>query len=449
MTQSVPGGALGARRAQADHSALSPVFTALNAGLHVLFVALALVVVVRAILVPGPYSVLSIVLTAVMLATHVLGAVFGARARRGRRGRGGAGADEVGGGGNTNGDGTDADGSTMPRTGRTGRIVIGVWLAVLSIEWIALVFLSPDAAYLVFPLFFLYLHLLRWPVAVVAVLAATAAAIIAIGAHSGFSLGGVVGPIVGAAVAVAIGLGYQALAREAEARERLIVELVATREQLAATEREAGKLAERERLARDIHDTVAQALSSIQLLLHAAERDAETDPTRAAVHLRGARAAAATALTETRGLIDELSPPALAGSTIADALSRLAATTTAQGGPVVSFTVTGDPIDLSTSVQTCLLRVAQSAVSNAVRHAEASRADITLSYLDSEVILDVDDDGIGFEPAVIGGAGERTAGGSFGLVAMRQRIEELGGSLDLRSEPGQGTTVTARFEEAA
>ncbi|MGG7464937.1 sensor histidine kinase [Plantibacter sp. YIM 135347] len=446
MTQSVPAGALGAGSPRTDHSAFSPVFTALNAGLHVLFAALALVVVVRAVLVPGPYSVVSIVLTAVMLGTYLLGAVFGSRARMRR-----VSADERGdvvGAGVGAAAAAAASAASAPAA-RPARLIIGVWLAVLSIEWIALVFVSPDAAYLVFPLFFLYLHLLRWRLAVVAVLASTAAAIIAIGAHSGFSLGGVVGPIVGAAVAVAIGLGYQALAREAEAREQLIVELVATREQLAATEREAGKLAERERLARDIHDTVAQALSSIQLLLHAAERDAEIDPPRSADHLRSARAAAATALTETRGLIDELSPPALAGSTIADALSRLAATTTAQGGPVVSFTVTGDPIDLSTSVQTCLLRVAQSAVSNAIRHAEASRADITLSYLDSEVILDVDDDGIGFEPSIVGGAGDRMAGGSFGLVAMRQRIEELGGSLDLRSAPGTGTTVTARFEEDA
>ncbi|MGK9147620.1 sensor histidine kinase [Plantibacter flavus] len=404
------------------HSALSPVFTALRLGLHALVVALIALVVLRALTLGGPTEIAAIVLAVVMLSTYAAGTLLARRARS----------------------------VPVPDGARHHGSAVFVWLAVLTVEWIVLVLLSPDAAYLVFPLFFLYLHLLPRAVAVPAVVVSTGAAIVAIGVHSGFSVGGVIGPLVGAAVAVAIGLGYEALAREAVERERLIAELVAAREELAARGREAGKLAERERLGAELHDTVAQALSSIQLLLHAAERTATPDGGGVAdteqlrSHLALAREAAATALAETRGLIDELSPPALVGSTIADALERVASTTSAQSGVPVVVTVTGEPISLSTPVTTALLRVAQSSLANVVQHAGASRADVTLSYLDEEVILDIDDDGVGFAPERLG---EREAGGSFGLVSMRRRITELGGDVEVRSAPGTGTTVTVRFAE--
>lgn len=414
------------------HSALSPVFTALKLGLHALVVALIGLVIVRSITIGGPTALPAVVLAIVMLASYAAGAVLAAHARR-----------------SVARDHPSPASEDVAR--RHGPLVLG-WLVLLSVEWVVLVLLSPDAAYLVFPLFFLYLHLLPRAVAVPAVVIATVAAIFAIGVHSGFSVGGVVGPLVGAAVAVAIGLGYEALAREAAERERLIAELVAAREELAERGREAGKLAERERLAAELHDTVAQALSSIQLLLHAAERTAgaqslateDADAAQLRAHIGLAREAAATALAETRGLIDELSPPALIGSTIADALERLAATTSAQSGIPVSATVTGEPIAVSTPVTTALLRVAQSSLANVVRHARASRADVTLSYLDEEVILDIDDDGIGFDPDQLI---ERAAGGSFGIASMRRRITELGGEVVVRSSPGAGTTVTVRFAE--
>lgn len=127
--------------------------------------------------------------------------------------------------------------------------------------------------------------------------------------------------MIGAAVAVAIGFGYQALYREAAERGRLIDELMNTREELASTSRDAGKLAERERLAAEIHDTVAQGLSSIQMLLHAAER---ADPNSPAVRqISLARETAADSLAETRQLIAELTPAALDGQSLSDALGRI------------------------------------------------------------------------------------------------------------------------------
>ncbi|WP_366146683.1 histidine kinase, partial [uncultured Pseudokineococcus sp.] len=153
-----------------------------------------------------------------------------------------------------------------------------VWVLALSLLWVALVARVPEAAYLVFPLFFLYLHVLPRPTGPLAVLAATAVAVVALGLHERFTVAGVVGPVVAAGVALLIGLGYQALAREAAEREALLTELVTTRDQLAATEREQGVLTERARLAREIHDTLAQGLSSIQMLLHAAERADQDRP---------------------------------------------------------------------------------------------------------------------------------------------------------------------------
>ncbi|GFN08276.1 hypothetical protein Smic_68320 [Streptomyces microflavus] len=156
---------------------------------------------------------------------------------------------------------------------RPGTRAAALWLAGLCALWLALLVLSADALWVAFPLYFLQLHLLptRW--AVPAVVVTAAAAITSFVVHrQEIAPGAFIGPLLGAAVAVATVLGYDALFRESERRRELIVELVATRAELAEAERTAGTLAERERLAREIHDTLAQGLSSIQLLLRAAER---------------------------------------------------------------------------------------------------------------------------------------------------------------------------------
>ncbi|WP_030149155.1 sensor histidine kinase [Mycetocola saprophilus] len=389
-------------------SADGPVSAGLRTGLHLLFVSLALFVMIRAGFRSGPEPVIAAILAAVFLVWYLLGAWWGRDDQS--RGR------------------------------------IGLWLGGLTLLWIAMILVSQDAAYLSFPLFFLYLALLDRTPALLSVAVVSAVSIIAIGLHGGFSVPGILGPLIGAVIAVAIGLGYRELQRVALRREELIAELISTRVRLAETEREAGKLAERERLARDIHDTVAQGLSSIQLLLHAAERASEQAPETAIEHVRRARDAAALALAETRGLIDELAPPAITGASLAEALSRLAENASQQAGIPVEFHTDGTPEPLSTVVKTGLLRIGQSALANVVQHADATRADLSLSYLDGETILDIVDDGRGFDPDSLV---ERTAGGSFGLIAMRSRIAELGGSLVIESAPGEGTTVTVRFTREA
>jgi signal transduction histidine kinase len=395
------------------HTSLTPVFVGLRTGLHVLFVALTALVIGRAVLDPTSTSVAVILIGVVLLASYAAGGRVARPAQR-RPAQSGSAA------------------------GRRSPAAV-VWRALVTAEWIVLLWLSSVAAYLVFPLFFLYLHLLGRRVGSIAVGVTTLVAIVALGIQGGWSVGVVIGPLVGAAVAVMIGLGYQALAEQAEERERLMAELVATRDQLVASEHESGVLAERARLAREIHDTVAQGLSSIQMLLHAAERaDAERPGLE---HIRLARETAASSLADTRRFIRELTPPSLDHEGIGGALQRLAETQWAAQGITVHVRVS-DALALPMHVQTALLRIAQGAVANVIQHAHATTATVTLTVHDDELRFTVADDGHGFDPDTpsAGLHGSRTD--SFGLRATRERVDQLGGTLSVISAPGTGTVVT-------
>lgn len=381
------------------HRDLTRVFLVLRIGLHVLFVALLALVVVRVVLLGAPLVWPGLAL-AVLLGLVYLAGIWVIHVPAERR-----------------------------------RLASVLWLAALSAIWIGLLFLVPEAAYLVFPLFFLYLHLLPMPYGPVAVLVATAVSIVALGLHGGFSVGGVVGPLLGAGVALLIGLGYQELARDAAEREALLTELLATQDRLAASEREQGMLEERARLAREIHDTVAQSLSSIQMLLHAAERADADRP--GAEHLRLARETAAASLADTRRFIRELAPPAL-DEGLRSALVRLAEREWTTDGLRVQVDV-AEPLELPMHVQTAFLRIAQSTLANVVKHASATHATIALETGANEARLTVTDDGVGFDPTTL--STRAGASDSFGLRAIAERVEQLGGELEVTSAAGAGTTV--------
>ncbi|MCB5169559.1 sensor histidine kinase [Streptomyces bambusae] len=311
-----------------------------------------------------------------------------------------------------------------------------LWLAVLLVAWAGLLAVSPLGVWIAFPLYFLQLHLLplRWALPAVAVTAG--GAIAGFAAHGpALNPGAFLGPLLGAAVAVATVLGYQALYRESERRRELIEELITTRAELAAAERTAGVMAERERLAREIHDTLAQGLSSIQLLLRAAERGLPAG-SAAAGHIAQARQAAQDNLAEARRFVRALTPPDLEHGSLAAALERLCGATP---GPRVRFSLSGGPAELPTPYEVALLRIAQSALANVVRHAAADRAEITLTFMDSSVTLDIVDDGRGFDPGA--GPAAPAGEGGFGLPAMRSRAESLGGTFTVESAPGQGTAL--------
>ena len=381
---------------------------ALRWAVHLLVAFLLALTAVRAVLAPGPLTVAPGVAVALASALGLLYALGAAR----REHLSGAGAT--------------------------------AWLLALTVGWWLLVVATPDGVWLAFPLFFLQVHLLPLRRALVAVALTTAATVAGYAWHAGdLALAAAIGPVIGAGVAVAAVLGYHALARESEQRRALVEQLGATRAELAAAERAAGASGERERLAREIHDTLAQGLSSIQLLLVAAGRELSARPGVAADHVEQARATAQENLAEARRFVRALTPPALAGGSLPAALARLGETTGARDDLQVRFHLSGEPAPLPTPHEVALLRVAQSALANAARHAGPARVDLTLTYAGGGVSLDVVDDGAGFDPASVPGRGSGDAG--FGLAAMRARTAELGGELAVESSPGAGTAIAVTF----
>jgi signal transduction histidine kinase len=207
-------------------------------------------------------------------------------------------------------------------------------------------------------------------------------------------------------------------------------------EQLLAGAREAGVLDERQRMAREIHDTLAQGLVGIITQLEAAARGGADSRRRTGVALELAR----DSLAEARRSVQALAPAELDQVRLAEALSTVASKWSALSGVAATTTTTGTPIPLRPEIEVALLRTAQEALANVAKHASAGTVALTLSYMDDVVSLDVRDDGVGFDPHA---CPSTSGGGGFGLTAMRQRVEGLSGSLAVESEPGSGTTIAA------
>jgi signal transduction histidine kinase len=233
----------------------------------------------------------------------------------------------------------------------------------------------------------------------------------------------------------------RALAELEAANRRLeatIAENEGLHQQLLANAREAGVLDERRRMAREIHDTLAQGLTGIVTQLQAAEQvaaRAPDDPTGWRRHVDAATRLARESLTEARRSVDALRPEPLEGCRLSEALAGVAERWSAINGIRAQVTITGTARPIDADAEFALLRAAQEALANVARHAHATRVGLTISYMENEVALDVRDDGVGFDPTALGHG--------FGLVAMRQRIERLSGSLQVESEPGGGTAVSA------
>ncbi|TWG92604.1 histidine kinase/DNA gyrase B/HSP90-like ATPase [Nocardioides sp. J9] len=238
-------------------------------------------------------------------------------------------------------------------------------------------------------------------------------------------------------------LAYRALDLESRARQ-------AVAGQLAEEQHRTGALAERTRLSREIHDSVGQGLSSINLLLQAAEQAWEEQPATAREHVRTAAATARGGLEEVRRVVRDLAPAELAddagGAALADALHR-AAEESALGstcGLDVAVRVHGEPVPVPAEVAAALVRTARGALANVREHARAGRVAVTLTYQHDEVVLDVRDDGRGFDPAAVRPSATR----GRGLAGIRERAGALGGRTEVESAPGEGTTVSVAFPVA-
>ncbi|MFG1909489.1 sensor histidine kinase [Kribbella sp. NPDC048928] len=326
------------------------------------------------------------------------------------------------------------------------RVAAG-WFAGLVAGWIVLAVLSVDFVWLSFALFLLAMQLLPRAIGPVVVAGLTAIAVATIAVHDGrLTTSGVLGPVIGAAVAVVIMSVYRNLRQQNEVSTRLLAELTAAQDQLATAQREAGVLAERERLAGEIHDTTTQSVSAIILILKSAVGRWPDAPPAAREQLDAAIDSAQSALEDTRRLIRALTPAPLAGRPLADALEQLVEDS-GRYGLAARLTVDGTPYPMATPAEVALLRAGQEAIANIRAHAEAAQTELTLTFHPGAVSLDIVDDGRGFDP-------DRprtgTTGTGLGLAAMRRRLEAVGGSLVIETAPGRGTAISARIpaEEA-
>lgn len=232
---------------------------------------------------------------------------------------------------------------------------------------------------------------------------------------------------------IALGLWITSIAVRSHERQRLLDELRATQDQLAMVSRDAGVSSERERLAREIHDTIAQDLTGLVLLTQRARRELPDGqlPTLEE-QLALLEDSARSALAETRALVAATAPVGLAAGGIGDALDRLGARFARETGLAVTVSAAGLPA-LGRDTEVVLLRCAQEGLANVRKHARAGAASVTVAVDDDEVTLEVRDDGAGFDPGAV------TAG--FGLSGMRERLALVDGRLTVASG-ATGTTLT-------
>lgn len=334
------------------------------------------------------------------------------------------------------------------RSERDPRFLAIPWLIVISLLWGALVLMSPDFISVVFPLFFLFLLILPRVVALACVVVLTGVVVLTQWLHLGgetFTSAMNYGPVLGAVFAVIMASSYRAMYQDVRQYQRTLRALEATRSELARTERAAGQSAERERLAREIHDTLAQGLSSIVLMSRAARSSlSEDDVRRTGERLSTIETAASENLAEARRFVHNLSSPALAVP-LADALRQLCERTTdearAQGRALtVTFTEDGTG-QADFAQQTVLLRASQTLLANVASHARARQSVVSLSWWDGEVSVDVVDNGVGFDPDQVRPTDAVTG---FGLRGLRNRVSATGGATTIESAPGDGTAVTVR-----
>lgn len=231
---------------------------------------------------------------------------------------------------------------------------------------------------------------------------------------------------------VALGIWTIRIIEQSQGRAELIAELDASRHEIGRLSEAHGALAERERLTREIHDTLAQGFTSLVMLIQAVEAELDHDLPEARRHLRLMDETARQNLAEARALVAGGAPADLDGASLPDALGRLAARHDA------ALEVTGPVRTLPAGPEVVALRACQEALANARKHAGSSVAvGVSLAYADDMLTVSVRDDGPGFDPGAVRGG--------YGLAGLRARAVEVGGIAEVRSAPGDGTVVTVRL----
>ena len=201
--------------------------------------------------------------------------------------------------------------------------------------------------------------------------------------------------------------------------------------------RHAAVLKERTRMARDIHDTLAQGFTGVIVQLDTAvEALRDEEPEEAAKHIGHARELARESLTEARRSVHALRPQALEKAAFPDALKAIIQNTAAGTSLLADFQLNGEPRHLQPAVEEHLLHIGQEALTNALKHARATKFHARLVFDSDAVRLELRDNGDGFLV-------DDVNGGGFGLIGMKERAEQIGARLKILSEPGAGTEIVA------
>lgn len=324
------------------------------------------------------------------------------------------------------------------------------WMLGLVVIWAGIVTISVEFIWLSFALWLLGGLILRMGWAIVYSLIVFAVVIVAPLMHNNgtTSYANVIGPLVGGLFAFGVSRGYLEMVRESEERQRLVeslmhaqTEMAELQQELARTQRESGAIAERTRLSRDIHDTIAQGFASIGLLSRGAlDRDAPPEQGRVFEQID---AISRESLTDVRRIVAALAPAELDEGALAGALARMLERLEAEAGIATELHVDVAFPALPTAVEVALLRTAQSALANVRLHSGAKRVVVNLVDAEHSVRLDIVDDGRGFDASAWDRAGRTTGPSGYGLHSMRDRLRELGGGLEVESASGDGTALSA------
>jgi signal transduction histidine kinase len=242
-------------------------------------------------------------------------------------------------------------------------------------------------------------------------------------------------------LSLALGLWFTRVYDQVNERQRLIDELTAAQKELAALSRDAGISDERERLAREIHDTIAQDLTGLVLTAQRGRRElAKGNSAAVEKQLAILEENARHALIETRALVASGAAVGVDGGGLALALRRLAERFERETGIVVTVSA-DESATADRDAEVVLLRCAQEALANVRKHSSAGTAAVALSAHDGEIDLKISDDGAGFDPA--------KPSSGFGLTGLRERLALVRGTLALNAEPGGGTTLVATLPRSA
>lgn len=333
------------------------------------------------------------------------------------------------------------------RAARSGALVLAKWwLLVLAVAWLCTLLVSAEFIWIAFLLWLLAGHLLSLRTAVVFTALSYIATIVAPLAHFGeVRTASLIGSLIGAVFALGLSRGYIELLREGRRREELLrslelahQNLLDLQDELALTQRHAGEIQERTRVSRDIHDTIAQEISSIRLIAHA-EVDRTSDEHAKQV-LGQVEDLAAQSSRDVRRIIAALAPAELEDGALTAAirrlLTRLEQDTDIRGRVEVDETFPPLPAE----AEVALLRTAQSALANVRQHSQASRVMVSLMDGEGSIRMDIVDDGVGMAAAK---ERSRSSESGFGLDFIASRMRELGGELVIESTQGSGFAISA------